>query len=59
MNKKLLKRADVMEWVGLSVSQFRKLVDARVLKPIRLRGYKQNVFRRDDVAKALQLEPEP
>jgi hypothetical protein len=58
MNKKLLKRADIMEWVGLSVSQFRKLVDARVLKPIRLRGYKQNVFRRGDVVKALQLEPE-
>ena len=56
MNKQLLKRADVMEWVGLSVSQFLKLVDARVLKPIRLRGYKQNHFRRDDIVKALQLE---
>lgn len=57
MNKQLLKRADVLEWTGLSPDQYRKMVEAKVLKPIRLKGYKIKWFRRTDVATALQLEP--
>lgn len=56
MNKQLLKRADVLEWAGLSVMQYRKMLDNRVLKPVKIKGYKHAFFRRNDVAKALQLE---
>jgi predicted DNA-binding transcriptional regulator AlpA len=57
MTKQLLKRADVLEWTGLSPDQYRKMLDAKVLRPIRLKGYKIKWFRRCDVAEALQLEP--
>ena len=56
MTKQLLKRADVLEWTGLSPDQYRKMLDAKVLRPIRLKGYKIKWFRRSDVAEALQLE---
>lgn len=56
MNKQLLKRADVLEWTGLTAAQFRKMVDMQVLRPIKLRGYKIMIFRRSDVIKALQME---
>lgn len=57
MNKQLLKRADVLEWTGLSPDQYRKMVEAKVLKPIPIKGYKIKWFRRTDIIKALQLEP--
>jgi hypothetical protein len=56
MNKHLLKRADVLEWTGISPDQYRKMVEAKLLRPMRLKGYKKHIFRRADVAKALQLE---
>lgn len=56
MKKQLLKRADVLEWTGLSVDQYRKMVEAGVLKPLRMKGFKKWWFRRVDVARALQLE---
>ena len=59
MKKQILKRADVLEWTGISPDQYRKMVAARLLRPMRLKGYKQHVFRRIDVAKALQLEEIP
>jgi predicted DNA-binding transcriptional regulator AlpA len=59
MTKQLLKRADVLEWTGLSPDQYRKMLDAKVLRPIKLKGYKIKWFRRRDVAEALQLEPTP
>ena len=59
MTKQLLKRADVLEWTGLSPDQYRKMLDAKVLRPIKLKGYKIKWFRRLDVAEALQLETKP
>jgi predicted DNA-binding transcriptional regulator AlpA len=59
MTKQLLKRADVLEWTGLTPDQFYKMVDAKVLKPIRLRGYKIMWFKRSEVAQALQLDIKP
>ena len=54
--KLLLRRADVMRWLGLSPGEFRGLVENGVLKPVRFPGYRVSFFRRDEVARDLGLE---
>jgi len=56
MTKKLLRRADVMDLLGISEGQFKKLLDAEQIKPIRLkkrtgRGW----YRLDDLLRTFGL----
>ena len=56
MPTQLLKRADLLEWLEISPATYRKWLEAKLLRPIKLKGIKKKWFRRDDVVKALQLE---
>lgn len=54
--KPLLSRADLLVWMDITPAVYRKLVEAKILKPVRMRGLKKRWFRRTDVVKALQSE---
>jgi hypothetical protein len=59
MKKQILSRRDVMDLLGLDpgeVRAYRKYVQAGLLKPLRLRGFKHRRFRRVDVLQAFGLE---
>ena len=56
MTKQLLKRADLLEWLEISPATYRKWIEAKLLRPVKLKGIKKNWFRLTDVVKALQLE---
>jgi len=54
MRKQILKRNDVLEWTGLSEQQWRKI--KKLLKPVKIKGYKIDHWRATDIAKILHLE---
>ena len=56
MTKQILKRADLLEWLGITSRTYDKFVEAGILRPIKLKGIRTKWFRRSDVVKALQLE---
>jgi hypothetical protein len=59
MTKKLLRRADVMDLLGISEGQFKKLLDAEQIKPIRLkRKSGRGWYRLDDVLSTFGLSKE-
>jgi hypothetical protein len=59
MTKKLLRRADVMDLLGISEGQFKKLLDAEQIKPIRLKKKSgRGWYRLDDVLDTFGLSKE-
>jgi hypothetical protein len=54
MRKQILKRNDVLEWTGLTEQQWRKI--KKLLKPVKIKGYKIDHWRATDIAKILHLE---
>jgi predicted site-specific integrase-resolvase len=56
MNKHLLKRADILEWLQITPATYRKWLESGLLKPVKLRGIAKKWFRRTDIIKTLQLE---
>ncbi len=59
MNKKLLKRADILEWLEITPATYRKWLESGLLRPVKLRGISKKWFRRSDIVKTLQLEQTP
>jgi len=56
MNKQLLKRADILEWLEITPATYRKWLESGLLRPVKLRGISKKWFRRSDIVKTLQLE---
>ena len=55
----LVRRGDILNCgAGITKHMLRKVIESKVLKPIRLKGYKIFLFRRVDVVKVFGLESE-
>lgn len=48
-DKLLLRRKDVMTWMGISKWEFYQLIEAKILRPIRLRKHARQYFLKEEV----------
>ena len=54
--KALLRRGEVLRWLGVSRNEFGKLVDAGVIKPRKLRPNGRAFYLRDELIKLVEPE---